>query len=43
MRSTYEDNFGAQRVMLTHMRWNMLAHVHAVPEECTEDGLVVEL
>ena len=40
---THTDDFGAQRVMLTHMSWDMLAHVHAVLEECTEDGLVGEL
>jgi hypothetical protein len=29
--------------MLTHMSRDMLAHVHEVPEECAEDGLVVDV
>ena len=39
----HKDEFGAKRVILTHMSQEMLAHVHEVPEECAEDGLVVEL
>jgi len=35
--------FGARRVILTHMSQEMLAQVDAVPEECAHDGLVVEL
>ena len=36
-------DFGAKRVILTHMGREMLAHVDDVPEECAYDGLVVEL
>jgi ribonuclease BN (tRNA processing enzyme) len=39
----HKDDFGAKRVMLTHMSREMLAHVHEVPEECAEDGLVVDV
>ena len=39
----HKAEFGAKRVILTHMSQEMLAHVHEVPEECAEDGLVVEL
>jgi hypothetical protein len=39
----HKDDFGAKRVILTHMSREILAHVHEVPEECAEDGLVVEL
>ena len=34
---------GARRVILTHMSPEMLAHRHQVPEECAEDGLIVEV
>ena len=34
---------GAKRVILTHMSREMLEHRDDVPEECAEDGLVVEL
>ncbi len=37
------ENFGAKRVILTHMSQEMLAHADAVPEECARDGLVVRL
>ena len=37
------ENFGAKRVILTHMSQEMLAHADAVPEECGRDGLVVTL
>src|SRR5207245_1027779 len=37
------ENFGAKRVILTHMSEEMLAHADAVPEECARDGLVVRL
>jgi len=37
------DEFGAKRVILTHMSREMLAHADAVPEECAYDGLVVTL
>lgn len=34
---------GAKRVILTHMSGEMLAHRRDIPEECAEDGMVVEL
>ena len=34
---------GAKRVILTHMSGEMLAHCRDVPEECAEDGMVVNL
>jgi len=39
----HKDDFGAKRLILTHMSRGMLAHLHEVPEECAADGLVVEL
>jgi ribonuclease BN (tRNA processing enzyme) len=36
-------DFGAKRVILTHMSAEMLAHTTAIPEECAHDGMVVEL
>jgi len=39
----HRADFGAKRVILTHMGREMLAHVDDVPEECAYDGLVVEL
>jgi len=36
-------DFGAKRVILTHMSREMLAHVDAIPEECAHDGLVIEV
>lgn len=36
-------DFGAKRVILTHMSRDMLAHVDEIPEACAEDGLVVYL
>jgi ribonuclease BN (tRNA processing enzyme) len=35
--------FGARRVILTHMSQEMLAHAGTVPEECARDGLVVSI
>ena len=35
--------FGAKRVILTHMSKEMLAQVGNVPEECASDGLVVTI
>src|SRR5438046_2834114 len=35
-------DFGAKRVILTHMSREMLAHVDDVPAECARDGMVVE-
>ncbi len=37
------EDFGAKRVILTHMSREMLAHVDEVPETCAEDGMVVDL
>lgn len=37
------DEFGAKRVILTHMSREMLPHADEVPEECAHDGLVVEI
>jgi ribonuclease BN (tRNA processing enzyme) len=34
---------GAKRVILTHMSGEMLAHRGDVPEECAEDGMVIDL
>jgi ribonuclease BN (tRNA processing enzyme) len=34
---------GARRIILTHMSTEMLAHRSEVPEECAEDGMVVDL
>jgi len=39
----HRADFGARRVILTHMSREMLAHVSEVPEECASDGLVVSL
>jgi ribonuclease BN (tRNA processing enzyme) len=35
--------FGAKRIILTHMSKEMLAQVDKVPEECASDGLVVTI
>ena len=37
------DEFGAKRVILTHMSREMLPHAEVIPEECAHDGLVLEL
>lgn len=42
LRERLED-FGARRVILTHMSAEMLARAGDVPEECAADGMVVEL
>ena len=34
---------GAKRVILTHMSREMLAHRREIPEECADDGMVVEV
>jgi len=34
---------GAKRLILTHMSTEMLAHRGDIPEECAEDGMVIEL
>jgi len=36
-------DFGAKRVILTHMSDEMLSHANAVPEECAYDGMAVEI
>jgi ribonuclease BN (tRNA processing enzyme) len=41
--ATNEQAFGAKRVILTHMSREMLAHTAEVPQECAEDGMVIEL
>jgi ribonuclease BN (tRNA processing enzyme) len=41
--AAHRSEFGARRVILTHMSKEMLAHVGQVPEECASDGLVVTL
>ncbi len=38
-----EPGFDAKRVILTHMSKEMLAHTAHVPQECAEDGTVIEL
>ncbi len=38
-----EQSFGAKRVILTHMGREMLDHTADVPQECAEDGTVIEL
>ena len=39
----HKDEFGAKRIILTHMSPEMLAHADQVPEECAFDGMVVEI
>lgn len=39
----HKSDFGAKRIILTHMSREMLAHADQVPEECAHDGLVVEI
>lgn len=39
----HRNDFGAKRVILTHMSKEMLAQVDNVPEECASDGLVVSI
>lgn len=39
----HKKEFGAKRIILTHMSEEMLAHVDEVPEECAYDGMVVEI
>ena len=39
----HKADFGAKRIILTHMSPEMLAHVDEVPEECAHDGMVVEI
>jgi ribonuclease BN (tRNA processing enzyme) len=37
------DDFGAKRIVLTHMSREMLPHADEIPEECAHDGRVIEL
>jgi ribonuclease BN (tRNA processing enzyme) len=37
------EEFGAKRIILTHMSKEMLEHADELPEECAHDGLVVEI
>jgi ribonuclease BN (tRNA processing enzyme) len=39
--AAHRDDFGARRLILTHMSPEMLARVDQVPEECARDGLRV--
>ena len=39
----HKEEFGAKRMILTHMGPEMLAKADEVPEDCAYDGLVVEL
>ena len=39
----HKEDFGARRIILTHMSREMLAHAGEVPEECAFDGMVVEI
>jgi len=41
--AAHRGDFGAKRVILTHMSKEMLAQTGNVPEECASDGLVVTL
>lgn len=41
--SANEQAFRAKRIILTHMSREMLAHAAEVPQECAEDGMVIEL
>jgi ribonuclease BN (tRNA processing enzyme) len=41
--SEHLRDFGAKRVVLTHMSREMLAHAASIPEECAEDGKVIYL
>lgn len=39
----HRDDWGARRLILTHMSREMLAHAGSIPEECAHDGLVLEI
>lgn len=39
----HQNDFGAGRIILTHMSREMLAHADEIPEMCADDGLVVTL
>jgi ribonuclease BN (tRNA processing enzyme) len=39
----HRGEFGARRILLTHMSREMLDRRSEIPEECAEDGLVIEL
>ncbi len=35
------EEFGAKRIVLTHMGPEMLARSEAIPQDCAHDGLVI--
>lgn len=39
----HEKDFGAKRIILTHVSGEMPDHADEVPEECAYDGMVVEI
>jgi ribonuclease BN (tRNA processing enzyme) len=39
--AAHRADFGAKRLVLTHMSREMLAHADSVPEECAHDGMVI--
>ncbi len=41
--AAHVNDFGARRVILTHLSREMLMHAGEIPEECAHDGLVVEI
>jgi ribonuclease BN (tRNA processing enzyme) len=41
--AVHGKDFGARRVILTHLSREMLAHASGIHEECAHDGLVVEI
>ncbi len=41
--AAHRQDFGAKRLILTHMSKEMLAQADKIPEECARDGLVVTI
>jgi ribonuclease BN (tRNA processing enzyme) len=41
--TAHRAEFGAKRLILTHMSREMLAYAESIPEECASDGLVITL
>ena len=41
--TAHRNDFGARRVILTHLSRDMLAHAPEIPEECARDGLILEI
>lgn len=41
--AAHRGEWGARRLILTHLSREMLAHAGSIPEECAHDGLVVEI